>query len=582
MLAIKYCVIQNILFSHLIALRNVSLRLAILIGATMGLSTQSVASPGQLDPTFGNGGISFLVPPTLVPPSIQTGPSPAAYIVESQNSYVVSGSCPEQTSPSALVLRRFCVAKLSLDGSFDLSFGAGGWVVISPAPELDAQLTALASLVDGRILVVGTCGRRFCAVRLLPNGLLDTSFGSAGKLLTNLPVIEYYSSGAHIDQNGDFFITGRCYTPDSNFCVAKFSASGVLDASYGTGGVAIEPLQGNLCCVTPSSVMQPDGKIVLASACDGPFRGDTCWVRFLTDGHLDVSFGQNGHARMPMGLDFEIPTRIVVDSHGRILTISQCWNSMQYEECIARLMPNGDLDDSFGFRGVSAVPGYLGWRQPMGVASVGGGKSVSVAYCTNALVYPPQPVPCLARYLEDGTLDVTFGSNGNLFVPLINGAALDLYVTPAGKLVVAGSCGVDKVFCVMRLKGGPYDTLTCTLNLDANPTIDPATDALLITRYLLGYRGDALTTGAVGASPIRTNAEIETYLGTLMQAGKLDVDGDGQSLAMTDGLLLVRAMLGLSGTALTNGATNAAHPNARNAQQILTWIETTHGVACLP
>ena len=51
---------------------------------------------------------------------------------------------------------------------------------------------------------------------------------------------------------------------------------------------------------------------------------------------------------------------------------------------------------------------------------------------------------------------------------------------------------------------------------------------------------------------------------------------------MTDGLLMLRAMLGLTGTALTQGATNAAHPNVRNAQQILTWIENTHGVACLP
>ena len=49
---------------------------------------------------------------------------------------------------------------------------------------------------------------------------------------------------------------------------------------------------------------------------------------------------------------------------------------------------------------------------------------------------------------------------------------------------------------------------------------------------------------------------------------------------MTDGLLILRAMLGLSGDALTAGAVNTAHPNARNAQQILTWIESTHGVAC--
>jgi hypothetical protein len=54
---------------------------------------------------------------------------------------------------------------------------------------------------------------------------------------------------------------------------------------------------------------------------------------------------------------------------------------------------------------------------------------------------------------------------------------------------------------------------------------------------------------------------------------------------MTDGLLILRATLGLSGDALTVGAMgkpSAAYPTLRNAQQILQWIETTHGVACLP
>ncbi len=131
---------------------------------------------------------------------------------------------------------------------------------------------------------------------------------------------------------------------------------------------------------------------------------------------------------------------------------------------------------------------------------------------------------------------------------------------------------------MIRLKGGPYSPLTCALNADANQTIDPATDALLLTRYLLGYRGEALTTGALGKNPTRTGQALEDYLASL----NLDVDGDGQALAMTDGLLMLRAMLGLTGDALTQGATNASHPNVRNAQQILTWIENTHGVACLP
>ncbi len=74
-----------------------------------------------------------------------------------------------------------------------------------------------------------------------------------------------------------------------------------------------------------------------------------------------------------------------------------------------------------------------------------------------------------------------------------------------------------------------------------------------------------------------TNADIESHLAQLKTDGKLDVDG-----AMTDGLLILRAMLGLSGDALIAGVRNASHPNVRSAQQILTWVEATHGVACLP
>ena len=45
---------------------------------------------------------------------------------------------------------------------------------------------------------------------------------------------------------------------------------------------------------------------------------------------------------------------------------------------------------------------------------------------------------------------------------------------------------------------------------------------------------------------------------------------------------MLRAMLGLTGTALTQGATKVSHPNARTAQQMLTQSENTQGVACLP
>lgn len=198
--------------------------------------------------------------------------------------------------------------------------------------------------------------------------------------------------------------------------------------------------------------------------------------------------------------------------------------------------------------------------------------------------------------MSDGTKDADFGVNGvsTAFPVWVNGR-LDPNYQRAGAMMVDqfdrpnlfGGCLHSEQTtqwnaCMVRLRGGPYNPTTCFLNGDANGALAAASDGQLIVRYLLGLRGTALTDGAVGSNPGRSNAEIETYLADLLAQGKLDADGDGQTLAMTDGLLILRAMLGLSGDALTAGAVNAAHPNARNAQQILTWVESTHGVACLP
>ena len=186
---------------------------------------------------------------------------------------------------------------------------------------------------------------------------------------------------------------------------------------------------------------------------------------------------------------------------------------------------------------------------------------------------------CVERYTLDGASDLTFGNAGRTVIAKIaqfRDSATDVALQADGKIVVGGKCDGD--LCLARFEVGPYAPPICAFNADANLVVDAPTDGLLIVRYLIGYRGNALTDGALGANPTRTGAALETYLASL----NLDADGDGQAHAMTDGLLILRAMLGLSGNALTAGAVNTSSPTVRNAQQILTWIESTHGVACLP
>jgi hypothetical protein len=90
-------------------------------------------------------------------------------------------------------------------------------------------------------------------------------------------------------------------------------------------------------------------------------------------------------------------------------------------------------------------------------------------------------------------------------------------------------------------------------DVDGNGIADALTDGLLIIRRLFGFEGSDLTEGAVGGHCKRCDATaITTYIDQIHEG--LDVDGNGQTDALTDGLLIIRYLFGFRGTALIDGA----------------------------
>ena len=88
------------------------------------------------------------------------------------------------------------------------------------------------------------------------------------------------------------------------------------------------------------------------------------------------------------------------------------------------------------------------------------------------------------------------------------------------------------------------------LDIDGNSQADALTDGLLVVRYQFGLRGAALIDGSVSSNATRTTAlSIETFLASKIHL--YDVDGNGIVDALTDGLLIIRFLFGLSGTTLT-------------------------------
>ncbi len=109
-------------------------------------------------------------------------------------------------------------------------------------------------------------------------------------------------------------------------------------------------------------------------------------------------------------------------------------------------------------------------------------------------------------------------------------------------------------------------TAQCVLDLDGDGVIDPLTDGLILIRAMAGLSGPNAIAGGIGSSPSRStwNA-ISPYINPAF----LDIDGNSAVDSKTDGLMLLRMMFKLSGDAVTNnavgvGATRANWPAIRD------------------
>jgi hypothetical protein len=83
--------------------------------------------------------------------------------------------------------------------------------------------------------------------------------------------------------------------------------------------------------------------------------------------------------------------------------------------------------------------------------------------------------------------------------------------------------------------------------------VEAETDGVLLIRRLFTFSGPALTDNAVGDGCDRcTPEEIADYIDANLEL--FDVDGEGETIPLIDGLIVLRHLLGITGDALVAGA----------------------------
>lgn len=301
-----------------------------------------------------------------------------------------------------------------------------------------------------------------------------------------------------------------------DFALVRYNTNGNLDASFDTDGKVTTDI-GLGINYGQSVALQSDGKILVAGSSVNVGKDDFTLVRYHANGSLDVSFDSDGMVTTAIGLGQAEGHSIVVQPDGKILVAGTAYNGSNYDFALVRYNVNGSLDTSFGVNGNGNVITDIGRGRDLGhsVTVQLDGKILVAGDSFNGTHYEF----ALVRYNSDGSLDTSFDGDGKLTTAIgVSSEGQSVIVQADGKILVAGSGNGD--FALVRY--------------NANGSLDTSFD------------GDGKLTTAIGTQQdngqsvtVQTDGKIlvagSSYNGTNMDFALVRYNADGSLDTIFDG-----------------------------------------------
>ena len=263
----------------------------------------------------------------------------------------------------------FAIALYDGNGQLVPGFGNGGKATVGftagslvPVPSNDwAQ--ALAVQADKKVVVGGYAytggggcsgtGTNFALARLNTNGTLDSTFGTGGRVITHVGMGDNVT-GVQVQSDGKIVVAGSSQAAcagEGRITLVRYHPNGSIDASFGAGGFAIVNFDPTLHEHATGLRIQPDGRLVV-SGITMPLAGsagcNALVARFMPNGVPDPSFGVGGFTMVHHGApsDQSKAEAVVLTPDRGMVTVG--WRSNPQDFLLTRLTPFGDLDLSFG------------------------------------------------------------------------------------------------------------------------------------------------------------------------------------------------------------------------------------------
>jgi uncharacterized delta-60 repeat protein len=277
---------------------------------------------GTRDTSFGVGGKA------TVTAGVQNART-RAFAEQRDGKLVFAGECEPAGPPSfsASELGGYCAARITADGSMDVSFGAAGVEIVGAVPGVEPYsifTVGIGEQANGKLVFAGQCkvsaepplpaATAACAFRRQSNGAPDISYGQNGLAAIRIATENFYSATATLMQPDDaLVIGGHCNVQNLKACIARVNDRGQRDTT----------LQSNSAPSTFTFLLamsqQRDGKILAAGQCYPSATPATriCFLRYNADGSIDAS--------MPFVVDSFVDANaksIVVQPDGKIVVVT--------------------------------------------------------------------------------------------------------------------------------------------------------------------------------------------------------------------------------------------------------------------
>lgn len=409
-------------------------------GASYSMIVSNAGPDGSLDSSFGTDG--------KVTTSFGSNAIAFGVVLQPDGKAVAAGYAFSNGK------NRFAVTRYNVDGSLDTIFNGSGKVITSVSSGED-EAHCLALQPDGKIVAGGftrPANAEVALVRYNPDGSLDTSFGTGGKVITPVAEGDDDARAIAVQPDGKIVIAGYGYRSNgwNDVILLRYNSDGTLDSSFATGGKLMFDI-GGAYDQAYGVALQPDGKIVVVGS---SYNGSDRWaiVRVTPSGQLDSTFDGDGKVVTSFGSGNDNANSVEIQPDGKIVVGGDVQSIGNGDFGLARYHSDGSLDTAFGVAGKLTTDWGGQLDSGRSVRLQRDGKIMFAGFVKNDFGNFDMAI---ARHETNGSLDTTFGTNGKSLIPVgtgdDRGHALALY--PFGPAVVAGYSfdGSENNFAVARV-----------------------------------------------------------------------------------------------------------------------------------